>query len=112
MSQRTEQVASLIQHILGGIFARDIEWPEGALATLTKVDVPADLKNANVMISVLPFNRWREVMNVLNKNKSMMHKKMSAELKMKFSPKLHFRLDESPEKVAEIEKLLNDESLD
>ena len=111
MSIRTEQVASLIKEIMGDLFTREVEFPEGTLATITRVTIPADLKNASVYVSVLPFARGAEVMNVIRRAQSRLQYGMSKQLTMKFSPRLHFVFDEQPEKAAEIERLIDEERI-
>lgn len=109
MTQRTDQVESQIQRILGAVLNREIELPEGHLATITRVLINPDLKNAKVFISVLPFANSNSVMKILKNNRGMIQKELHSQLTMKFSPKLEFLLDKQPEYADQIEKLIDEE---
>ena len=107
MSIRTEQVASLLQHIIGEIFSRDMEFPDGVMATISRIDVPADLKTANVFVTALPDNRANEVKAVLNKERKYIQKEVAGKMTMKSTPKLKFIIDHQLEKVSKLEELMD-----
>jgi len=52
MKHRMLRVNELLKRELSGIIAREVTF-EGALVTINQVDVTADLKNADVFVSVL-----------------------------------------------------------
>lgn len=109
MSQRTDQVESQIQRLLGEVLNREIELPEGHLATVTRVSITRDLKNARVFVSVLPFDSSDSVMKILQNNRGMIQKELHSQLTMKFSPKLEFLLDKQAEYADQIERLIDEE---
>lgn len=108
MSQRTEQVEAMIQQKLGDIFAREVEFPEGTLGTITKVVVPPDLQKALVHISVLPFDKANAVLKRLKGQKGHIQRELHKEIVMKVSPKLEFLLDGTQEHVSQLETLMDD----
>ena len=109
MSKRTEQVSANLQRLLGEIINRDIELPEDHLVTITRVEVTADLQNAKVFVSVLPFDSADEIIRLLQNKQGRIQKELHSQLTMKFSPKLSFLFDQQEEKAAEIERLIDEE---
>ena len=53
-SHRTEQVGELMKQELANIFLRDMDFPLGTLVTITRVIVSGDMRQAKVMISIMP----------------------------------------------------------
>ena len=109
MSIRTEQVSANLQKILGEIFSRDIEWPTDTMGTISRIEVPGDLKTANIFVSVLPYDRSQDVINFLNNQKKDIQKQMSKKLSMKFSPRLRFQVEHSTEYADRIDRALLDD---
>lgn len=112
MSRRTEQVESLIGHLLGDVFSRSLEFPDGTLATISRVEVPPDLKTANVYISVLPFAESERVMGYLIRNRNRVQKEIAKGMVMKITPKIMFILDDLPEHASQIDRLIEEEHKD
>ena len=56
MNYRPQRVSRLICEELSKMLARDVEFPEGVLVTITGVDVGKDLERAKVWLSILPSN--------------------------------------------------------
>ena len=110
MSQRTEQVESLIRKQLGEIFSRELELPD-ALATITKVTVTPDLRLSTVFISVLPFAQSKSVLKKLQTKRSHLQQQLTKVMTMKFCPKLKFVLDDIPEYVGKLEEIFHEEEL-
>jgi ribosome-binding factor A len=70
-----------------------------ALVTVNDVDVTPDLRNGHVFIGVLGSDHEKvKVVKTLNKERGMIQKKISKRVVMKFTPKLHFKSDESIER--------------
>lgn len=109
MSQRTEQVSSQIQQLLGEIINREVELPQNHLATVSRVIVTPDLRKADVHISVLPFESSQQVVNVLKNNKGVIQKELNSNIEMKFSPKLEFFVDEQQEYAEQIDRLIEED---
>jgi len=110
MSRRTEQVAELLHRLIGDAFSRDLEFPDGTLATISEVDVAPDLKHAIVFVSVLPFDRSEDVLAFLVRNKGRIKKEVNKHLTMKFAPDFRFELDARTETASQIEQLIDAEA--
>jgi ribosome-binding factor A len=87
--------------------------PLRGLVTLTRVQMPPDLKSARVYVSVLGGDEDREIsINNLNKYAKIVQSHIAKELKLRFCPKLTFFLDAGLDKALKIEKILHDLELD
>lgn len=110
MSERTEKVSSQLAQMLSEILARDIEMPEDSLATVTEVEVSADLAHATAWISILPMSRAGSGIEAIRKQAGHIRKELAKWLSMRVTPKIFYRVDDRQEHAAKIEKLI-DESL-
>ena len=98
----------MIQEELSKIISRDLEF-DGALATITKVEISDDLFSARIGISVIPSSKSKETLKILNENKGQLKHSLLKKMKIRAIPRLDFEIDRGPEKSAKIEKiLLND----
>ncbi|MEK7167752.1 MAG: ribosome-binding factor A, partial [Patescibacteria group bacterium] len=84
---RMPKVNELIYHELGRLISEEIETP-GSLATITKVDVTPDLREARVSISVLPELERGRVVKLLQKNAFRLHRELNKRVKLRIVPKL------------------------
>ena len=53
MSHRPDQVASLLEHRVSEILARDFEAPEGSMVTVMRAEISPDLKTAKIFVCQL-----------------------------------------------------------
>ncbi|MBW6440949.1 30S ribosome-binding factor RbfA [Patescibacteria group bacterium] len=111
MSLRTEKVNKLLKREIGKIVLEEANLPIDILTTITKVSVSKDLRYADVFISVLPFEKSREVQELLKENIYELQKTLNKKLFMKPLPKIRFCIDESGEYVGRIDKLIDDNKL-
>ena len=97
MSQRILRVRELLKREIGSIISQDYVF--NALVTVNDVDVTPDLRNGHVFIGVIGSDQEKvNVVKTLNKERGMIQKKISKRVVMKFTPKLHFKSDESIER--------------
>jgi len=105
-SKRIAQVNELIREELGSIFTRELEMPKDCIVTISRVETSADLEHAKIWLKVYPTSHTREVMStVINKSKEVQHI-LDKLLVLKFVPRLHFKVDESEDKAARINELI------
>ncbi len=107
MSERIVKVNKLIKKELGEIINREIDFPKGILATITKVEVFRDLSWAKVYLSVLPSSRQSEVLKILRSQASELFRLLNRKVVLKSVPKLTFLSDDSLDKAEEIDFLLD-----
>lgn len=105
-SKRIEQVNELIQKELGNIILREIEFPQGIIATLTRVETSVDLGQSKVYVSCLPEEKSKTVLEILNKNIYDIQQHLNKRLKMKIIPRIFFRKERETAEAGRIEELL------
>jgi len=107
MSIRTERVAAVIKEEISRIIARDLQDVLLALVTVTDVCMSADLKVAKVYVSV--FNSGspkQQIVDKLTAHQKAIRYQLGAHLRLKFTPEIHFYLDETLDRVERIENLI------
>ena len=108
MSQRSEQIAEVIQHELNNFLIKEAEPPKDSLITITGVEVSKDLEHAVIDISVLPINKTGTAMDFLKKNLFEAKKYLRKHSVLRRLPKIHLKVDDSALKNREIERALDD----
>lgn len=107
MSHRILQVNELIRQELGKLLLTEVEFPKGCLVTITSVETAKDLRYAKVWLSVIPRLYTKKVLDKLTKRVGYLQFLLNKRLRMKPLPRLTFKIDETEQKAAEIEKLLD-----
>ena len=80
--------------------------------TVSFVKMSKDLRMANVYVMPLGGKDQTNIIEYLNDNKYIFQKFLSkAKLNSKFTPKIHFFLDDTFDEAEKIEKLLSNESV-
>ncbi|MDD5547726.1 MAG: 30S ribosome-binding factor RbfA [Candidatus Pacebacteria bacterium] len=101
---RNQRVGSLIRDELSKIILKELEF-NGALMTITDVEVNDDLENAVVNFSVIPMNKSERVLSVLNKFRSRLQFMLHRKIEIRPMPQIVFKIDHGIEKAAEVEKI-------
>src|SRR3989344_8421292 len=102
--QRHQRVESLIQAELNKIILRELEF-DGALVTITAVEVQKDLDYALIKFSVLPNGKKEAVLELFQKTQRRLKHLLADQIEIKPMPELRFEIDEGPEKAAAVEKV-------
>ncbi|MFA5052705.1 MAG: 30S ribosome-binding factor RbfA [Parcubacteria group bacterium] len=105
MSFRKQQLNSLIRNEVAKAIQREVEFPAGALVSVTEVRVSDDLAHADVMISVLPSAKKDAALKALNAKQSEIQTILFKKIKIMSLPKVRFNYDPGPEKAADIERI-------
>lgn len=82
------------------------------LITVTEARIAPDLKNATVFVMPLGGYNIKEIVAALNEEAFLFQKEVGRQMKMKFTPKLVFKADESfgeADKIERIIKQIHDE---
>ncbi len=101
---RSERVSKLIREHLGALLAREVEFPEGTLATITGVEVDRKLEHAKVEVSVIPSARATAVLAVLDRRAGELQYRLTKIINIKPMPHISFALDCGYEHAAAVEK--------
>ncbi len=107
--RRIDRVGSLIKMELGRLFLSRVKDPRLGFVTVTHVDISPDMKSARVYYSVLGDEKVKaESQKVLEKSAGFLQKEIAVHLKLRFTPKLQFRFDDTLDRGLEIDRLLYD----
>ena len=114
-SQRQMRFSELIRSLISEcILVEDFYNLDISIKSITVsfVKMSKDLRMANVYIMPLGGEDQAKIINNLNDNKQIFQKFLSkAKLNSKFTPKIHFFLDDTFDEAEKIEKLLSNESV-
>ena len=105
---RISRVNTLMKKELGQILLREIEAPEGAFMTLTRVDASPNLQQAKVYISVMPEDKANVVLKMLSQNIYDVQQILNERLKMRPVPKIKWVLETGTSEAQRIEELLDE----
>lgn len=107
MNYRLERVKEVLKRELSEIVNRELKF-KAALVTIQEVDITADLKNCHVFVSAIGSEaERRKVVPLLEENRVMLQQLLSRRVVLKYTPQLHFKLDESIARGARIIEILS-----
>jgi ribosome-binding factor A len=107
MSQRMLRVSELMRREIGQDIQREFEFPN-ALVSIHGVEVTSDLREAQVFVGVIgSAEASREAVEKLNNFRGAIQNRIARRVVLKFTPKLHFRLDDSVARGVEVIDLLD-----
>ena len=93
---------------MGDLLRRELHF-DAQLVTVQHVDVTPDLKNAHVYMSVIGTEKQRKgVMSLLRTRCPHLQFLLSRRVIMKYTPHLHFKLDEGIERGTRIINLMDE----
>jgi len=109
MSHRNEQIASTIQRAVQTVISRGLNDPRvRGLVSVTKVLVDDDLSKATIYISVLPSERGALTMHGLRAAAKRIRRDVGNVIRLRHTPRLIFRLDDSIKRQSELEQTLKE----
>lgn len=107
MSRRTERMESLVQIELGELVLKKLKDPRVGFVTITRVRIAPDLKTARVYYSALGAEEQKkEVGRGLEHAKGFLQREIAVSLKLRFTPKLSFSLDDTLDESLRIDQIL------
>jgi len=108
MKHRLARVNELLKRELGDLLTREVTF-EAALVTVQQVDVTPDLKHAHVFISVIgSAAQAHAALARLHESRANLQHLLSKRVVLKFTPHLHFKLDDSIERGTRIINILEE----
>lgn len=109
MSHRPEKVEQFIKKELSEILRREVRDPRIGFVSVTDVEVSVDLRHARVFVSVLGEDEAKAAtMDGLRSALGYIRRELGSRLQMRYTPDITFRLDESIERGARVNKLLGE----
>ncbi len=107
MTVRMDRVASLIREEVSIIIQRELTEPGYGFITVTEVKVTPDLKIAKVYVSILGNSGIREkTLAMLGDKKKYIRLLLGGHIRLKFTPEIHFFLDDTLDRVERINDLI------
>jgi ribosome-binding factor A len=105
MRRVNEAVREVISTAIGG----DLKDPRIGFVTVTAVDTSPDLRHARVWVSVFGDASERtSTLDGLSASRGYLQGRVASELRLKHTPQLDFRYDDSAERGDRIARLLRD----
>ncbi len=112
MSRRTDRIADLVRAELSALLLDGLRDPRVRLATVSHVEITADLRWARVRVSVLGSDAEREdCVEALQHARGFLRKRLAGSLQLRLTPELTFELDRGAEHAERIASLLEQEPL-
>lgn len=107
MTKRVDKVNELIHRELGKIMAREVELPEGVLATISRVETSPDLELSKIFLTIYPTSDQKNILKKIIKQRQQLQYLLHQRLILKPMPKIKFLIvGEDP--VEKVEKLLDE----
>ena len=105
---RMRRINEVLREVIGAAIA-ELSDPRIGFVTVTSVETSPDLRAAKVYVSVLGSDAEREAtLEGLRSSHGVLQSKIAAETRMKRTPTLSFRYDETVEQGMRISKLLDE----
>jgi ribosome-binding factor A len=107
MTQRQEKVEELLKVEISDIIQRELKDPRVGFITVTDVEITPDLRHARVFVSVLgDESQQKASMKALKSASGFIRGELGKRIRMRVTPEIEFRVDESIERGARIFELL------
>ena len=104
------RVNELMREVVGATISGELQDPRIGFVTVTAVETSPDLRTAQVHVSVLGSEEEREAtLEGLRSSHGVIQSRIAAETRMKRTPTLTFRYDDTIEKGVRISELLEEE---
>jgi ribosome-binding factor A len=105
--KRSEKLGDLIREEVSQILIKELKDPRIGFATITKVHVSDDLREAKIYYSVFGDVREKvESYEGLQSAKGFIKRELGRRVRMKYMPEINFIFDDSLEYGSRIEELL------
>ena len=103
------RVDEAVREVLGDAVTQDLKDPRVGFVTVTEVRTSPDLRQARVFVSVLgtPEERTATLEGLASAH-GILQARIARELRLKRTPTLEFQLDDTAERAAKLEALIED----
>lgn len=104
MSYRLEKINELLHKEVSKALLREIDF-DSCIVTVTNVKTTPNLLRSDILITVMPDSKEKEVLRVIHQNIYEIQKIINKKLRIKNVPKLCFKIDEGTKNLYKIDKL-------
>jgi ribosome-binding factor A len=106
---RVQRVQEELKKEIGQMLQREIKDPRIGFVTVTDVEVSKDLRNVKIFVSVYGSDQERsDTMAGLESARGYIRTEIGKRIKLRYTPEISFRFDESIARGARIMELLNE----
>jgi ribosome-binding factor A len=106
---RMRRINEVLREVVGAAVAGELNDPRIGFVTVTSVETSPDLRTAKVFVSVLGDEEEREAtLAGLRSSHGVIQSRIAAETRMKRTPTLTFRYDDTIEKASRVNELLEE----
>lgn len=110
MSIRTERVGEEIQRVLSERLVRGLRDPLPGFVTVVRVEVTSDFTHAKVWVSVIGSEAEKQgAIEVLTQERGQLRYEVGKKVRLRNTPELQFKLDDSGEKASRVWAILDEE---
>ncbi|MBS0366810.1 MAG: 30S ribosome-binding factor RbfA [Proteobacteria bacterium] len=108
-SARGQRIESEIQRVLAGLIAREVKDPRVGNVTVTRVSAAADMGSVRVYFRPFPGSTHppAQVQAALTRAGGFLRGEVGRRLSLRHSPRLEFEFDDSEDKAARLEALID-----
>jgi ribosome-binding factor A len=108
-TKRSDKVAEAIHELVSGLLIKGVKDPRIGFATVTGVKVADDLHLATIYFTVIGDNSAKKSAEQgLNSARGFIRKEMAKSLRMRYTPDIIFKYDESVDYGRHIDTLLEE----
>ncbi len=107
--KRTDRVGDLMRGEIADLLLRRVKDPRIGFVTVTGVKVSPDLRHATVFVSLLDEGaRAAETLDALDRAAGFIRAELGQRMRMKYTPELIFKRDDTPSRAGRIEAMLEE----
>ena len=108
-SRRTLKAAEAIREVVAMAILAEIKDPRVRNATVTRVEVSGDMRNAKVYVSVMGDETQEQLtLRGLQSAAGFLQAKCAKRIDTRYTPRLQFQIDEGVKKSVEVNQLLKE----
>ena len=108
MIDRMLRVDELLKREIADVIEKDVSLPLGCLVSVNQVKTSSDLRDSKVYISILGKGNKHKILDTVRKNRCHIQKKIAKDVVLKYTPVLHFILDERLEKGDKVLEIISE----
>lgn len=108
--RRRESVGRLIREVASEVLRDEMRDPRVRLATITSVEVNADLRHAKAMVSISALDEaeCEECFRAIESARGFLRRAIAEKVRLRFMPELTFVRDRGAERAARIQTVLRE----
>ena len=106
--KRLESINEILKAELSRVIDRELDFPDGALVTITRVDTSDDKQHARVFFSLLGNTSETIILGMFQERVPFIQKLINKRLRVRPIPRIRFVVDEDEKKRETIERILGD----